>query len=148
MNQEVGSILGYFYQLFPCQIYEEEVPQDFEIPSMYFPQPFSFNSNDSLSTFMKTYNLNVKLFHENGKLAYEKAEHIADAVNTQRGLIPLINQDGTSTGEYLRISRIEARVTDNVAFITVNWDSRYFYNREVWPSLENVSFINKLKDEG
>ncbi len=31
MNQEVGSIMGYLYKLYPVQVYEEEIPQDFAV---------------------------------------------------------------------------------------------------------------------
>lgn len=145
MNPEVGSIMAYFYKLFPVKIYTKEVPEQFEVPSLYVPTPFTFDGNDTNQTFMKTYNLPVKLFHSDPQLAHAEAERIADAVRRKRMLIPLINPDGTSAGQFLRITRIDTRITEGVASIIVLWDSRYHYDREETTPLENIAFENGVK---
>ncbi len=145
MNPEVGAIMNYFYKLFPVKIYTKKVPEKFVVPSLYFPTPFSFDGNDTVSTFLKTYNLVVKLFHVDAQQADYEAEQIADAVRRKRMLIPLIEQDGTPTGEYLRISRIETRIVDGTAHITVNWDSRYHYDREDSIALEDIKVNSGVK---
>lgn len=91
---------------------------------------------------MKTFNLTVKLFHKDGHQAVSAAERIADAVSSARSIIPLIDPNGVETGEYLRISKVEVRDSDDFATIIVNWDSRYYYDREAWPALESVTFLN------
>ncbi len=145
MNPEVGSIMAFFYNLFPVKVYTKEVPENFVVPSLYFPTPFSFDGNDTNQTFLKTYSLPVKLFHKDAQQADTEAERIADTVRRKRMLIPLINPDGSATGEYIRITRIETRITDGVASIVVNWDSRYHYDREDNIALENFEFDNGVK---
>ncbi|MGE6260872.1 phage portal protein [Heyndrickxia sporothermodurans] len=145
MNKEVGSIMSYFYYLFPVKIYDKNVPKEIETPSLYFPEPITFGSNDTLSTFSKTFSLSVKLFHKNSQLAYDEAERIADAIRRNRGLIPLLNLDGSDTNDFIRLKRIEERVTDGFALISLNWDSRYYYDREEWPSLENFSIDSGVR---
>lgn len=139
--------MGYFYKIYPCKIYESEVPENFQVPSMYFPPPFSFDGNDTNMTFAKTYNLSIKLFAKDAHTANDAAELIADNIRSKRKVIPLINHDGTFANDYLRIDRIETRISDGFALIIVNWTSRYFYKRETWPSIKDVSFNNKLKEE-
>ncbi|MED4715342.1 phage tail terminator family protein [Bacillus badius] len=147
MNPEVASIMSYFYKLFPCKIYTKEVPESFVVPSMYFPPPFTFNNNDTLATFAKTYNLSVKLFHKDSQQANFEAERIADIVNSKKGLIPLVDKTGAVTGEYVRISRIENRIADSgVAIIQVTWDSRYFYEKEDHNPLENIEMDSGVKE--
>ncbi|WP_252503276.1 DUF6838 family protein [Sporosarcina sp. Marseille-Q4943] len=139
MNPEVGSIMGYFYGLFPVKVYTEKVPENFAVPSMYFPEPFSFDGNDTNSTFLKTYSLGVKLFHQTSQRAHAEAERIADAVRMKRSIIPLINQDGTLTGDYVRIRRIETRIIDDgVAVIQLTWDSRYHYEKDKYIPLCDI----------
>ncbi|WP_203363082.1 phage portal protein [Bacillus sp. REN10] len=146
MNPEVASIRAYFYKLFPCKVYTKEVPEKFTVPSMYFPPPFALNSNDTLSTFLKTYSLPVKLFHEDSQQANNEAERIADVVNSKKGLIPLVDKTGAVTGEYVRISRIENRIADSgVAIIQVTWDSRYFYEKEEYTPLQNIGVDSGVK---
>jgi len=138
--------MGYFYDLFPCVIYEEEVPEGFKVPSMYFPPAFSFDGNDTNQTFMKTFNLSVKLFHKGSHAALDAAETIADAVRAKRMIIPMINQDGTPTGDYIRLTRIDTRKGDGFVSIIITWSSRYFYDRETWPSINGVTIENQLKE--
>lgn len=137
--------MSYFYQQFPCKIYTKQVPENFVVPSMYFPAPLVFDSDDTNMTFMKTYSLPVKLFHQDEQQAYSEAERIAETVARKRNLIPLINQDGTPTGQFIRMNRIDVRVTDNVASLVVNWDSRYHYDREEQQPLEHFQFENGVK---
>lgn len=138
--------MGRFYKLFPCKIYTDEVPQNFVVPSMYFPPPFTFDGNDSISTFLKTFTLSVKLFHKDAHAANDEAERIADAVRAKRMLIPIINQNGMPIGEYIRADRIETRIGDGFASIIITWTSRYFYEREVWPSVQNIVSKSNLKE--
>ncbi|WP_035502433.1 DUF6838 family protein [Parageobacillus thermoglucosidasius] len=146
MNPEVASIMSYFYKLFPCKVYTKEVPENFAVPSMYFPEPFSFDSNDTTSTFKKTYNLSVKLFHKDSQKASDEAERIADAIRTKRNLIPLLKPDGAETGDYIRISRIETRIADSgVAIIQLTWDSRYYYEKEQYTPLQDVGVDSGVK---
>lgn len=62
LNDEVGSIMNFFYRVFPVQIYDREIPIQIKTPSLYFPPPSVADGNDTVSTYMKTYSLNVKLF--------------------------------------------------------------------------------------
>lgn len=146
MNPEVGSIMNFFYQMNKVKVYDEEVPVNFERPSMYFPPPMTFNGVDSNTTYLKTYSLNVKVFHNDSQKAYAAAEKIADAVDSRRNLIPLLNEIGEDTGDFLRIARIEVRVGEmGVATILIQWDSRYFYERETAPPLEDIDINSGVK---
>ncbi|OTQ85144.1 phage portal protein [Bacillus subtilis subsp. subtilis] len=145
MNQEVGSIMGYLYKLYPVQVYEKEIPQDFVVPSLYIPPASTVDGVDTVSTFQKSYVLNVKLFHENVQEAHNEAERIADTLRSKRGLIPLIRESGEDTGDFIRLSRIETRISDDYASIVLNWTSRYWYEREQHPSLENFDFTSGVK---
>ncbi|MEG7381832.1 phage portal protein [Bacillus subtilis] len=145
MNQEVGSIMGYLYKLYPVQVYEKEIPQDFVVPSLYIPPASTVDGVDTVSTFQKSYVLNVKLFHKNTQEAHNEAERIADTLRSKRGLIPLMRESGEDTGDFIRLSRIETRISDDYASIVLNWTSRYWYEREQHPSLENFEFTSGVK---
>lgn len=146
MNQDVGSIMGHFYNLFPCKIYTEEVPENFMVPSMYFPPAFSFDGNDSNNTYTETSNLSVKLFHKSGHEALDGAERIANAVRKKRMLIPVVNQDGTPANDFIRINKIEVRPGAGLATIILNWTNRHFYEREVQPVLQTVTGKTNMKE--
>lgn len=147
MNDEVGSVMNFFYDLFPCKVYTLEVPEKFVVPSMYYPPPLVFDSNDTNMTYMKTYSLPVKLFHRDSQKAIDKADMLADALRRKKGVIPLVDVEGKHTGHYIRMTRIETRLSESgVAIITLNWDSRYFYEREEYAPLENIDIDSGVKE--
>lgn len=146
LNDEVGSIMNFFYRVFPVQIYDREIPIQIKTPSLYFPPPSVVDGNDTVSTYMKTYSLNVKLFHKDSQQAHDEAEKIAEAVRERRSTIPLVDTEGTETGESLRINRIESRISDKgVAVLVVQWNSRYWYKRDEKPSLQDFDFTSGVK---
>ncbi|WP_121639381.1 phage portal protein [Virgibacillus sp. Bac330] len=146
MNPEIGSIMGFFYKVFPVKIYELAVPTDFVVPSMYFPSPRVFDGNDSNQTYMKTYNLSIKLFHHDSKQAYREAENIAEKINGNRNVIPLLDIKGLETGDYIRFTRVEVRIGDRgVANIILHWDSRYYYHQPEIPAIQYLEFESGVK---
>jgi hypothetical protein len=127
-------------------MYDKQVPKGFKRPSMYFPVPFTLDSNDTNVTFKKTFSLSAKLFHKDTVNAETEVEKIADSIRKKRSLIPILNAEGVPTGEYIRFSRIETReVEEGVMTMAFQWDSRYFYNREEWPSFENFKVDSGVK---
>lgn len=147
MNPEVGSIMSYFHKLFPVQVYTKEVPINFEKPSLYFPVPFSFDGNDTNQTFIKVYNITIKLFHHDSQQANNKAEYIADVIRGERSVVPLLDIEGVVTGDYVRFDRIETKIADKgVATIILNWTSRYLYEKEDWAPAEYFEFQSGVKE--
>ncbi|SFM29114.1 hypothetical protein SAMN04487943_11254 [Gracilibacillus orientalis] len=138
--------MAYLYQLFRVKIYDLKLPQDFKVPSLYFPVPTSFSSNDTNQTYLKSYTLNVKLFHHDSKLAYYKAEELADHIANNREVIPMVDVEGEKTGDYIRFNRIETRIGENgVAILILNWDSRYHYHHDEAPAIQYVDITSGVK---
>lgn len=146
MNPEIGSIMAYLYNLFPVKIYDLKLPQDFQVPSLYFPQPTANSGNDTNQTYLRSYTLNIKLFHHDTNQAYYKAEEIADKIMINREIIPMVNEEGSETGDFIRFNRIETRVGDNgVAMLILNWDSRYFYHKKELLAITHFEFESGVK---
>ncbi|MGE6857490.1 phage portal protein [Bacillus pumilus] len=141
MNQEVGSIMHYCYRKFPVKVYEKKIPEQFQIPSMYFPAAWVNTRNDTVSTFLKTYTLHIKVFHKDSEQAHDAAESIVDALSADRNFIQMVNVEGEPLDQYVRIKRAETRNGDQgVATIVLTWDSAYWYNRDEQPSLDDINF--------
>ncbi|MCY7575904.1 phage tail terminator family protein [Bacillus pumilus] len=141
MNIEVGAIMNYCYKHFSVKVYEKEIPEQFQIPSMYFPAASTNTGNDTVSTFLKTYTLNIKVFHKDSGQAHDAAESIVDTLSADRNIIQMISEDGEPLDQYVRIKRAETRIADQgVATIVLTWDSAYWYNRDAQPSLDDINF--------
>lgn len=53
MNSETGSIMAFLYSQWSVPIYESELPDQFQVPSLYVPAPSVFEETDTVSTFKK-----------------------------------------------------------------------------------------------
>ena len=142
MDAEIGSIMGYCYKLLPIKVYTKRIPQDFEIPSIYFPKPFFTESNFTLDSFNKTYNLQVMVIYPTVEESVDKAEHLMNRMLADKKYIPLLNEDGSPTNSYIKINRIEVREGDNFATLSLIWDSQYKYG---WYEGKDVNEEKMLK---
>lgn len=130
MNSDVGSIMSACYKIHPVQVYTDRMPQDFVLPSMYFPQPIMADAPSSISSYRVDYSLAVKVFAKKDEQAADAAEQIAQTIRHSRMVIPVIDEDGHDTGQYMRIRKMDSRIIDEgVAQLTFTWTSRYQYNR-------------------
>lgn len=147
MEQELGSIRGYCYSKYPIKIYTKRLKKNFEVPCMYFPPPISSDSSDTVSTYLTTYSLGIRVFHADSSEAYSLAENIAHSIRSERYLVPVLNPDGTLTGKYIRIKRCDAReIEDGVALLTLTWDSRYKYHRDSYEKMRHLYLNGVVKE--
>ncbi|MBY8913810.1 phage portal protein [Bacillus sp. YC2] len=148
MNSETGSIAAFLYKQCGVPVYESELPEQFQVPSLYIPPPSVFDENDTVSTFKKTYSLNVKLFHLDSVQALYTADRAADAVRESRQQIPLLTESGEHTGDFIRITRMETRVGDKgEAVIMIRWTSRYYYQKHSNPGLRDIDINSGVKQK-
>ncbi|MEW4969954.1 DUF6838 family protein [Bacillus stercoris] len=146
MNSETGSIMAFLYSQWSVPIYERELPDHFQVPSLYVPSPSVFEETDTVSTFKKTYSLNVKLFHHDSVQALDEADRLADAIREARNMVPLLSESGEKTGDMVRVTRIETRVGDRgEAVMVIRWSSRYYYHKTEQPVLKDIDMNSGVK---
>lgn len=98
------------------------------------------------SPLLKTYSLNVKLFHLDSVQALDEADRLADAIREARNMVPLLSESGEKTGDKIRISRIETRVGDRgEAVMVIRWSSRYYYHKTKQPVLQDIDMNSGVK---
>ncbi|MFB4260511.1 phage portal protein [Shouchella clausii] len=146
LHPEVAAIVSFLHARFPSKLYTRELDQNFVTPSLYIPPAISFSGVDTVSTYQKTYTLNLKLFHDNQQLAVQTAESLHDALQGARMQLPMVDQYGVATNNYVRISRIDVRPGDGATAVMVfAWTSRYYYDRPEYIPLQSVTMKGGLK---
>lgn len=131
LEQEVASIIKFTLDNAgnPAPYYEE-IKQDFIVPSCYFPSPEIDTDGETLLTYRKRYSWFIKFFHNTTGGAYAMALAVLEALKGARNLVPLIANDGTETGENLRIKDPSIKKIDSGVYqLYIEWDSRRPYNR-------------------
>lgn len=136
MEDELGSIVNFCHGLNGVQVYTVNLPEDFEVPSMYFPPPIVVGGEFTSAAFMNSYSLMIKVFEVTAQEAFVTCEGIANKVKRQRWLIPMVDKDGTSLSRYIFVKAINTRILDHgsdgktaTAQLTIEWDSRYNFDR-------------------
>lgn len=137
--------MQYCSQKWQVEIYTPKLPENFIIPSMYFPPPTVVDSPDTVSTFLKTYALPIKIFHQDSSQAQEKCEEFADSIRAGRHLVPLLNSDGSLAGGFIRIKQAQVQAVDDTsALLTLTWDSRYEYDRGTYDKMGALYLTENL----
>lgn len=140
LDQEIGSIIRCFNDVNKVKVYIDMVPQNFIIPSMFFPKPLTESEIDSFSTYTNDYQMFVKVFEESSLKAYEAAESILEHIRRLRDIIPIYNADGTQSNDFLRIEKLNSReIESGVRQIEIRWKSR---RRFVTESVDKINKVN------
>lgn len=148
LTQEIGSIINYMNLINPVKIYIDEIPKNMIIPSMYFPAPQLDSGNDSLSSYISDYSMFVKVFEKTSQESFSTSEKLINEVCAARNIIPVINEDGTSTNNFLRVELKNCRGIDRgVVQIEVRWKSRKRFKREEVEKINNLN-LNEVVNDG
>lgn len=147
MESEVGSIGAFCVAQYPAKVYVEKMPQDFQVPAIYFPPPSSTDSHFTSRAFEVSYVLSVKVFHPSEQEAFRAAERIATAIRAKRRTIPLLDIDGglsKSTRKTLYIESVNTRSIESgsdllgAAQVTIEWQSRYLFELPQYEKMMHV----------
>ena len=104
--------------------YYYEVPQDFVVPAVYFPQPEIESRGDTLATYALEYTWFVKFFHKDTQSAFALGFDVLTALKYFKNIIPRIDETGKLTGRSFRMRDPALKPIDSGAVqLTLMWDS-------------------------
>lgn len=133
-DKYLTSIANYLYRS-GCKVCSlkaifHNMPEQFKVPAIYYPNPTVTSNNDTLSSFLLTYSWFVKIFAASTEDAYEIAAQIQRDLCGDRFSIPIKNDDGSMDGNrHIRIKRLEIKqIDDSVYQVYLLWEERVQYN--------------------
>lgn len=129
LDQFIGSIKNYFYTRNNVPIYDEEIPDTIQVPSMYFPQPNILPLPFTKGSYQNNYIMNIQVFEEDTPKAMSKAESIAQTIRSNKNQIPLLNADGTATEKLITFSSVACeRMESGIVQVRLEWENEFNYN--------------------
>ena len=129
LEQMLGSIQSYVINFWNVKYYSRKVSQELTVPSVYFITPRSFDLPYTKESFENSYTIPINVFHNTTVEAVVKGEEIAQSIRKNGNKIPLLNYDGTETGEHLLVDRVEVReIEDGTALLTIAWKMSFNFN--------------------
>lgn len=142
LEQETASIMAFVIDgSGNPNPYYYEVPETFNFPAIYFPQPEITTRGETFRTYASEYVYYINILAETTEEAQERGLAALEKLKRARNLVPLLEADGTATGKKLRLKDPSLRKIDSgVVQLTVEWTSRRPYNRTPAEAITGVHF--------
>lgn len=100
-----------------------ELPENMSVPAIYFPDPEVLPFPATLSSDRLNYSLFAKVIAMTTEAAYEIAAQIQRDVIGQQSLIPILNEDGTDTGNFIRMEKPQIKKIDRHTYqLNLGWN--------------------------
>ena len=150
IDQEIASIIHFILGTAKgISPYYFNMPQDFAIPSFFFPPPEFEAFGDTLQSFRFDYSWTIPVFAYDNSRAHAIAANVAHVLETYRRVVPLIGEDGKPIGKGLRLKDPEVKDLDKegvpgVAGLVLHWSSRRPYYEEDAPKM--LQYILNIND--
>lgn len=120
----------------------KEIPEGMKTPAIYFPNPEVQEYNDTLSTYMLTYSWFIKVFGKTNEEAYAISHQIQKVLSGCRLTIPILNEDGTETEQFVRLQKPQVRQIDShISQLTISFDIRKGYD-DCLTDEENITIFD------
>lgn len=96
-------------------LYFDNIPENFAVPSIYFPVPRTSSRRVTLQTYLTTIRMEAWFMASSDWLAYAAAAHIRDCILLDGCAIEIMEKDGTPTGKGMRVTEPEiSRVDEGI----------------------------------
>lgn len=139
---EIAALYYFITGILNLPVYFDAIPEDMDIPCLFFPPPHQISGNFSTNAYATTFTLYAKVIDINNVSAGGKSSQIAHAIQKNRFKVPLVNEKGKATGKKFRIDSIETTKADeNVWQIEISW-KRYTAFTEKSVTLAREFFFN------
>lgn len=119
---EIAALYYFIAGILNLPAYFDEVPEDMDIPCVFYPVPHQKNGSFSTNAYSTTFTLYAKVMDINNVSAGWKSSQIVQAIGKNRNKIPLVNEKGKQTGKNFRIDSVEATKADEGVWqIEISW---------------------------
>lgn len=146
LEQEIASAIRFILDSADGPTpYYYNVPQDFLVPAVYFPQPEILSAGDTLNTYSLEYSWYVKFFHADTQKAQALAFTVLTALQARKNVVPLIDETGAPIGRGFRLLDPTVRPLENAAQLTLTWKSPRPYNSTPAQKMEDLIIDINLK---
>lgn len=129
IEQELASIIKFVLAAAEDPTpYYWNVPDSFDRPSIFFPNPEIETDGETFRTYRLDYTWFLKFFHNSTNEAHYMALSVLEAIKQARNLIPLIDENGEELTKGIRIGEATLRpVDDSVVQLMIRFVSRRPY---------------------
>lgn len=89
------------------KLYFDNIPEDFFVPSIYFPVPRTNSVKVTLQTFLTDIHMEIWFMASTDSLAYTDAANIRDCILLDNCAVDIMKKDGRPSGRKVRLDNVE-----------------------------------------
>lgn len=105
------------------QLYFDEIPENFYVPSVYFQIPYSAGRKATLSSYCTTMTMNIWFMAHLDWDAQAVAASMRDEIMLHDCQVPIVDEDGKVTGKALRVTPPTTRkVDEGIVQLSLSFD--------------------------
>ncbi len=108
------------------KVYFDEVPEDYAVPSLYFPVPQTSSRKVSLSTYMTEITVNCRFMDVTDWRANDRATTVRDCLLLDDCVIPIVSAEGEVAEKGLHTDQPEVRRIDE-GIVQLSFPIRSYY---------------------
>lgn len=139
LEQFIKSILAYFNSIEQMSTYIQSIPIGVEYPC-YLVNKVEIQSKPLNSYyFINTISSYIRIFNSDEVDLKNKVYNLTNSVLSNRGKIPVLNEDGSESGRYVRIENFES--------IPITTDENEIYCVEIYFSFDTTYNIDEQEFE-
>lgn len=123
MDQYESSLARICLELSGISVfYEDNVPEDFAIPSLYFPPAEQASSGSALNSYQLKYTIYAKVFALTRREAGELAGKIVKGIMERQCRLPVFHENGTDSQMILKLDPPTSWIVDEgMAQVTLTY---------------------------
>ena len=128
------------------QWYEDTMPENFYVPCIYFPAAHADPQSSTFNEYEARKTIYAKVFASTRRQAGEIAETISDGIMNLKRLIPLLNVDGSESGEVFKVDApITSVIDDGAAQIILTYKLHTRFYEEEADGVHEIIINQELK---
>lgn len=122
LEQSIASVVRYIIDndVEGSKAYFDEIPDSYYSPSIYFPVPYVEGQQVTLMSYLNTITFVAWFQAKTDWEAEARAAKVRDALMLDRLHIPILNKDGTETGQSIAVDQPQQRkIEEGIVSLTI-----------------------------
>lgn len=150
LEQSLASAVRYIqnHSKIETAPYFDEEPEQYKVPSLYFPVPWTQSKKVTLSTYRSTLIFQCQFMASTDWEAYQTAVNVRDCMLLDGCGIPLMNKDGTLSNSFVRIVNPEVKKIER-GIVQLSFELMHYFTptNPLGQKVENFIFDGIVKPD-
>lgn len=151
LEQSIASVVRYILDndVEGSKAYFDEIPDSYYSPSIYFPVPYVEGQQVTLRSYLNTITFVAWFQARTDWEAEARAAKVGDALMLDRLHIPILNKDGTETGQSIAVDQPQQRkIEEGIVSLTITAKDYFSEKKNDAPKASSISLAwGKAKEE-